>query len=195
MQLIEKNEIEVSPFSSEQIEALYKICPSHLKRMSKDLICVILTGFIQQIREARQELSKGGSVDIPSTIPLSECMPFDELHSLLREFRVNSTFVNQHLIMSKYGQDKPEKGYVYVAKFDDGHIKIGCTLYPARRLKQISRGNQAKIIDSWVSQSCVNYMDIEKSAHEKFKTFRTNNEFFKTDMKEVSEWIVKRIEA
>lgn len=189
MELMIADEIDMTPFTSEQIGNLYKICPSHLKRMSKDLICVILAGFIQQARETRKELSLDGAVKPPSIVPIEECLPFDELHSLLRDLRVTATFVNQILISEKCKQPAPVEGYVYVAKFDDNHIKIGSSLYPQKRLRQVSRGNQARLIDSWVSDASVDYKKIEKSAHEHFKTFRVGGEFFVADMKHAAQWI------
>lgn len=186
-------EFDTAPFTAEQIGDLYRICPNHLKRMSKDLICVILAGFIQQVREAKDEFSHAGAVSPASIVPIQECLPFDELHSLLRDFRVTAAFTSNRLIMEKYKRVKPTDGFVYVAKFDDGHVKIGSTLYPKRRLKQVSCGNQAKLIDSWVSKPSASYVKIEKAAHEYFKHSRAGGEFFIEDMQTAVNWISGQI--
>jgi hypothetical protein len=70
-------------------------------------------------------------------------------------------------------------GYVYILLADDKTVKIGVTVQPYTRVRQIETASGKTIIDWMFSKACSNYLDIEKSMHDKFKSSRLEGEWFK----------------
>ena len=73
-----------------------------------------------------------------------------------------------------------DEGYVYVIQdINSGLYKIGITIDPDRRLKELGVGNSSILI------SCEYYpnaRDIEKNAHKRYSEFRLpQTEYFKLD--------------
>lgn len=74
------------------------------------------------------------------------------------------------------------KKYVYVANFQDGYVKIGRSVDPKKRLRNIEICNKIKVKDYFLIEG---YADLEKMLHEKYREFRRYSEFFKLDIQEI----------
>lgn len=69
-------------------------------------------------------------------------------------------------------------GYVYVLLANDNTVKMGVTTNPYKRISQIETASGKEIIDWYVSEPCVNYIDIEKKLHNYFAKTRLKGEWF-----------------
>ena len=89
-------------------------------------------------------------------------------------------------------------GFIYVLEWDDA-VKIGCTMYPCRRLKELKRqaeryGN-VSLNRFAISKEHTNYRENERKMHEHFAKYRRGNtEIFYITMKEIEVKFPKHIE-
>lgn len=76
------------------------------------------------------------------------------------------------------------EGYVYILKFSTGVIKVGQTLDPVRRFREHRRDAEAygaAIVEYWLSQPHVNYLDNEVDLIvwcDEAATWRSKREYF-----------------
>ncbi|MEE9374516.1 MAG: GIY-YIG nuclease family protein [Saprospiraceae bacterium] len=73
------------------------------------------------------------------------------------------------------------KTCIYVIKNENNLVKIGFSSQPKKRLKTLESQGGYKIIDSYISDYCFEYMSIEKAMHNLFKSGRTIGEWFEID--------------
>ena len=69
-------------------------------------------------------------------------------------------------------------GYVYVLLANDSTVKIGVTINPYKRISQIETASGKEIVDWFISQPCLNYIDIENNLHNHFAKARLKGEWF-----------------
>ena len=72
---------------------------------------------------------------------------------------------------------KSIEGFIYLIEFN-GKFKIGKSIHPEKRLKQLALGSEAKLI--W-SKSLIDYHNIEKYMHEYFLEKQYSNEWYSLD--------------
>ena len=82
-------------------------------------------------------------------------------------------------------------GYVYVILCTDNTVKIGKTMNPNKRFKQIECASGKTIEKYYLTEMCANYDDIEYKALKYFKKYNTNGEWFNYDF----EKIVRKIKS
>ncbi|NRU52589.1 GIY-YIG nuclease family protein [Clostridium beijerinckii] len=78
-------------------------------------------------------------------------------------------------------------GYVYVLLANDNTVKIGITVHPITRVRQIENASGKSINDYCISNPCSNYMEIEKDMHKKFKKYRLEGEWFNCSFQKAEE--------
>lgn len=78
---------------------------------------------------------------------------------------------------------------VYVLEFDDGHVKIGYSENPEKRISDVVGGNQADLTRKWVSSPDAKARYFEGAAHKRFSTSRAGGEFFKIQFWDAVEYI------
>ena len=79
------------------------------------------------------------------------------------------------------------KGYVYLILNDIGNVKIGRTVNPKSRIRDIETLSGIKIIKIALSNRCSNYKEIENDMHEKFQKWNVMGEWFSATFEEVAE--------
>jgi hypothetical protein len=71
-------------------------------------------------------------------------------------------------------------GWIYILKSPEGYRKIGKTINPGQRVAQITPALPFKVQEEfWFICALGNEGRVERLLHEKFKTKRTNGEWFK----------------
>lgn len=104
--------------------------------------------------------------------------------------------VGFQLVTTIRGKQSPRVhgfGSVYVIEFSDGHIKIGRSATPEKRIKIISASNQHSPTRSWISEAVWGNAQIETAAHNHFKDDRVGGEFFTTDFDLAIAWIADEL--
>lgn len=96
------------------------------------------------------------------------------------------TDVNR-LIQTNFLENK-NMGYIYIIK-NENYIKIGQTLNPSNRIKQLSDSNSggSKIEKICVCGPMYIYNTIEKIMHNHFRDTRVEGEWFDTDYEEAKQ--------
>lgn len=91
-------------------------------------------------------------------------------------------FLKLSLLYSKK-KDKAKKGKVYICQSDIGLFKIGCSVNPERRIKELGIGSSIrhKIIYTVNSN---NMFELEKKLHKIFESKKQHSEWFRLDDKD-----------
>jgi hypothetical protein len=73
----------------------------------------------------------------------------------------------------------PGMGYVYVlGRHEDGPVKVGVSVYPRKRVKELECANGGVFRLIWLSPECWNYPTIEAYLHDRMRSYRTHGEWF-----------------
>lgn len=72
-------------------------------------------------------------------------------------------------------------GYVYVAQFADGLVKVGFTKKPPDRLQQVSRQSGRASCHHWVSDRLIAAYQLEAATHSALESFRVQGEWYLCD--------------
>lgn len=82
-------------------------------------------------------------------------------------------------------------GYVYVILTSDKTVKVGKTINPYKRFKQIENSSGKEIINWNISNLCANYSDIEENLHKKLKPYNLKGEWYDYSFEKISELLQK----
>ena len=70
-------------------------------------------------------------------------------------------------------------GYLYIiGRSPEGPVKIGISINPRKRVKDLESAGGAKIKLIWLSPLCSNFLAIETDLHERLQDFRMHGEWF-----------------
>ncbi|WP_368490738.1 GIY-YIG nuclease family protein [Clostridium sp. BJN0013] len=72
-------------------------------------------------------------------------------------------------------------GHVYIVDNGLGNVKIGRTINPQKRLRDIETQSGIVARNSYLSPMCSNYRELETIAHDKFRNYWLIGEWFKID--------------
>ena len=89
------------------------------------------------------------------------------------------------IILSKEMQEEG-KEYVYLAEFESGYCKIGVSINPMLRLKDVSSKNQISVKNYVLVEG---YYELEKILHKHFKDKRRYSEWFEIDFNYLVEFV------
>lgn len=82
-------------------------------------------------------------------------------------------------------------GYVYILLAIDNTVKVGITVNPYKRIRNIETSS-GKFISDWVlSSPCSNYRDIESSMHKKLKKFNLEGEWYEHSFEAIKQLLFK----
>jgi len=81
-------------------------------------------------------------------------------------------------------------GYVYILKTESS-VKIGVSKNTDRRIFEIEHTSGKKILDTFISEPCLNYHRIEADLHSKFKEKRILGEWFDIEFDDAVEELKK----
>lgn len=98
---------------------------------------------------------------------------------------------NEQILKEIKSVKNSDGGYVYVILANDETIKIGVTVQPYTRFRQIENASGKTITDWVLSKPCSNYFEIERDMHEKFKLNRLEGEWFKCNFNIAKELLNK----
>ena len=114
---------------------------------------------------------------------------FVKLYAFFEDYKYLSLIDDCKMYLEKTKQNLI--GYVYVIEFEDGSVKIGMSINPEQRIKSISASNQSKLTRKWISNAVSDFQKLEFKAHNHFKKFRLNGEFFSVNFDVAVNWIDK----
>lgn len=158
--------------------------------MSKEEMAMMLHGLVCKlmIKESEWKFRKSYvNVEIPADNP---CRSIVKLYCALDDYGHLAFFEDCRAQLEAANARNAELGgSVYVAKFADGHIKIGHSVSPERRLRDIAGSNQSTMLCHWISDRIKDAVKLEHRAHRHFAKHRAGGEFFKVDFDEAVAWI------
>lgn len=168
-------------------EKAYKYVPQRFKEMTKEELAVILNGIYAMTKGIAKEWKfREPYYKLPVS---SECPEISELFAAMQDYKTVAFLEDCRIRLDSAMQSRTDGGFVYVIEFDDGHVKIGRSIDPESRIKNIVGGNQSKMLRQWVSERCGFYGDLERLAHRNFSSHRRGGEFFKVDFDQAVEWV------
>ena len=100
---------------------------------------------------------------------------------LKKYIKIKPIVIGAKLIPEPYFEDEPFEeplGHVYCIKNSAGIVKIGISIHPENRLKQLQNSGGFVAEDKFISVQCNTYKVIEKHLHELFKPYRVVGEWF-----------------
>lgn len=166
-----------------------KVFPD-IAAMSKEEIAMMLHGLVCKVMLTESEWEHRKSY-IKAEIPVDNpCRSILRLYHALEDYKYLATFEDIRIQLDTINARNAELGgSVYVAKFADGHIKIGHSVSPERRLRDIAGGNQSTMLKHWIGDRIKGAVKLEHRAHRHFAKYRAGGEFFKVDFDEAVMWI------
>lgn len=85
-------------------------------------------------------------------------------------------------------------GHVYVMLMSDGHVKIGRSINPEKRITSIVSSSQYNLSKHWISPKVRKYEKLETSAHRYFSDDRVGGEYFAINFDDAVKWIAGEVE-
>jgi hypothetical protein len=156
--------------------------------MSREEMALLLHGLACKVQLIRAEWSSRTSYMSGMTTG-SECPRITELFAALEDYR---TLAFAEDCREKVGRGRRQNdgfGSVYVIEFSDGHIKIGRSITPEKRIQSVAGSNQHSLKRSWISDGLANHAKLETAAHRHFTVDRVGGEFFSTKFETAVSWI------
>lgn len=82
--------------------------------------------------------------------------------------------------LSSLNKNDTKKGFVYICNSDIGLFKIGCSVNPDRRIKDLGLGSSIKhILIHTINTN--NMFELEKQLHNKYENKKEHSEWFRLD--------------
>lgn len=72
-------------------------------------------------------------------------------------------------------------GYVYIIERQDKYVKIGRSAQPKTRIRNLQTQGGLDLANSFTSEECSNYKEIEREMHKTLRKHRTIGEWFDID--------------
>ena len=166
-----------------------KVFPD-LAAMSKEEMAMLLHGLVCKLTIMESDWKHRKSYVRPEISDDNPCRSILRLYYALDDYAYLATFEDIRIQLDSVNARNAELGgSVYVAEFSDGHIKIGHSIFPERRLRDIAGGNQSKMLRHWISDRVKSAVKLEHRAHRHFAQYRSGGEFFRVDFDEAVTWL------
>lgn len=172
---------------------IYEKVADDIKGMSREEMAVILHGFACQAKRIELDHPQR-SLYAPGPDIASECPSLNSMHRAMADLRHLAFFDECTLVMDRARTRRAGDASVYVIEFSDGHVKIGQSITPEARIKNIAGGNQATLTRQWISAGIRQAVGVETAAHRHFRSQRVGGEFFKVPFDVAVDWITNQVE-
>jgi len=167
-----------------------KVLPD-IASMSKEEMAMLLHGLACKLMVVESGWERRKSYVKADFHPSNPCKSVLKLYYALDDYAYLTAFEDIRLHLEAATARNAELGgSVYIAEFSDGHIKIGHSISPDRRLRDIAGGNQSKMLRHWIGPRVKSAVTLEHRAHRHFAAKRAGGEFFKVDFNEAVAWVV-----
>lgn len=169
----------------------WHLVPDDLKCMSREELAMMLTGIHARMHLIAHEWTdrKFYGRAREDEINKSECPTLARILNFLEDYRQCAMLDDIQHVLGRVKDIIGKSGYVYVAEFSDGHVKIGKSINPEVRLRNIAGSNQASITRQWISPALVDPYAVENAAHRHFAADRVGGEFFKASFDAIVAWV------
>lgn len=174
-----------------------KDCPDFIQEMDNRELCTLVWLCFGMFKEASRVADFGRNpyqdyAKIENPKSTHELMKF--FYGTYFDYKCCASFDFAHGALGDKGNEFRDAGHVYVLLMSDGHVKIGRSINPGKRIASIVSSNQYTLSKHWVSQKVRKYEKLETSAHRYFSNDRVGGEYFAINFDEAVEWIAGEVE-
>jgi len=95
----------------------------------------------------------------------------------------------------KNRENSQKPGHIYILKKANGMIKIGISVNPKARIHGIETMAGERFTESWISEKCNCFAQVEINAHNYYNKFRIIGEWFNIDFEKAIKYCKKNINS
>lgn len=167
--------------------------PAKVTDMSREQLMVTLLSITEKLIEVNHEWRYRTSYSRSQKFPGVTNPHIRFLFSTITDYRALALFDDMDAFRcKKYGIRAAKGDHVYVIEFADGHIKIGYSVNPQKRVRTLGSSGPYTMRRFWISNPVKNASKLETLAHRHFKEHRVGGEFFTVAFDQTVEWIASQ---